>query len=73
MHEFFVQTSFLCLEFGLKQTFVRKIRAKKLMKLTTDPKSAKIQSIRLFALFGSAIVKAARKMLVKLTPYHHIR
>jgi len=38
--------------------------------LCVDPKSAKIQSSSLypFALLGSAQVKAAGKMLMKLTP-----
>jgi hypothetical protein len=41
--------------------------------MSTDPKSIKIQSSHqyFFALLGSESVKAARKMLVKLSPGHN--
>jgi len=42
--------------------------------MRADPKSIKIQSSHqyLFALLGSMVIKAARKTLVKLTPYFYL-
>ncbi len=42
-----------------------KAASRTLMKLTPDPKSAKISQVHFFALLGSGWVKAAHKMLVK--------